>query len=224
MHRRAWLQAGGAAFASLALTGGAQTPAAEAVSLHQLAQRSGRSFGFAIDPSYMHSARVKSLLRHAGVLTAENAMKWQATQPSAHGWNFSRAQQVTAQARAQGARLRGHAMAWHQAMPAWVSLSDAAAFRALQTKHLQTLAREFSGQIDTWDVLNELIEPDHKRADGLRESPLAKLWGIERYGELFSLAREADPKARLAYNDYGLEQDELWCDRRRAATLKLLDA
>jgi endo-1,4-beta-xylanase len=237
MQRRRWLHAGTAAALGAVGTWASgcaqvqqpfQVPESEAQaevqSLHQLAQRSGRSFGFAIDPSYMHAQRVKPLLRHAGVLTAENAMKWLATQPGIDRWDFSRAQQVLAQARSQRARLRGHALGWHQSLPAWLSQTDAAAFRSAQTRHLQTLARQFAGQVDTWDVLNEVIEPDHKRTDGLRESVLSKLWGVERYGEFFMLAREADPQARLAYNDYGLEQDETWQERRRVATLRLLEA
>lgn len=47
------------------------------VGLHAAAQRSGRSSGFAVAPSYASQGPVAALLaRHAGVITAENAMKW----------------------------------------------------------------------------------------------------------------------------------------------------
>jgi endo-1,4-beta-xylanase len=57
----------------------------------------------------------------------------------------------------------------------------------------------------------------------MRESVLSKLWGVDRYPELFELARAADPQAKLAYNDYGMEQDEPWCERRRSALLRMLE-
>jgi endo-1,4-beta-xylanase len=221
MNRRAALLASG-----LCLTQGhslfAQTQPSEHT-LNELAIRQGRRFGFAIDPSYSQKPDVKPLLVHAGVLTAENGMKWASTHAAPEHWNFSRAQALAAQAQAQGALFRGHALAWHQSMPGWVSAVDESAYVAAMTAHVKHIAGHFAGQIDTWDVLNEVIEPDHKQSAGMRESVLSKLWGIERYPLFFEMARHADPKARLAYNDYGLEQDEAWCDRRRSATLKLLE-
>jgi endo-1,4-beta-xylanase len=221
MNRRGALLASGVCLAQ-APSLLAQTQPSEPT-LNELAMRQGRRFGFAIDPSYFQKPAVKPLLAHAGVLTAENGMKWAPTNSAPDHWNFSRAQAVATQAQTQGALLRGHALAWHQSVPSWVSTVEAPAYVAAMTAHVKQIAGHFAGQIDTWDVLNEVIEPDHSQSAGMRESVLSKLWGIERYPLFFDMARQADPKARLAYNDYGLEQDEAWCDRRRAATIKLLE-
>jgi endo-1,4-beta-xylanase len=222
MNRRGALLASGACLAQMGFAA-AQTAQPSEPTLNDLAMRQGRRFGFAIDPSYSQKPAVKPLLAHAGVLTAENGMKWARTHVAPDSWSFSRAKAVATQAQALGALLCGHALGWHQSMPGWVSTVDAPAYVAAMTAHVKHIAGHFAGQIDTWDVLNEVIEPDHKQSGGMRESVLSKLWRIERYPLFFEIARQADPKARLAYNDYGLEQDEAWCDRRRAATLKLLE-
>ena len=223
MQRRHALLASGLCVAQAAQLRAQTASASAEPTLNELAMRSGRSFGFAIDPSYAQRPAVKPLLAHAGVFTAENGMKWAPTNVAAQRWDFSRAQAVAAQAHTQGALLRGHALAWHQSMPGWVSTVDAQIYQEALTAHVKQIGSQFAGQIDTWDVLNEVIEPTHKQSHDLRESVLSRLWGAERYPLLFEMARSADPKARLAYNDYGLEQDEAWCDRRRAATLNLLE-
>jgi endo-1,4-beta-xylanase len=220
MQRRQAVFAAGLGLAQAAL---AQPQANATASLNTLAMQSGRRFGFAIDPSYAQLPFVKALLAHAGVFTAENAMKWAGTNTAPDRWNFSKAEAIVAQARSQGAIVRGHALAWHQSMPGWVSTTDKDAYMAAMTAHVNKIAQHFAGQIDTWDVLNEVVNPDDKRSDGMRDSVLSRLWGIDQYPMFFEMARAADPKARLAYNDYNLEHDLPGHERRRSVTLKMLE-
>ncbi|MDP2680741.1 MAG: endo-1,4-beta-xylanase [Rhodoferax sp.] len=220
MNRRELLRyAGGTCLALDAFAGAQQMPG-----LDQLAQLGGRRYGFAVHPSYADKAPVAGLLRqHAGVITAENAMKWRHIQTVFGGRDYTDADKVVALAVSLKADFRGHTLAWHQSTPAYLSVVSPAQFIRAQTDHLQTLVARYRGRIHTWDVLNEAIEPDLNQSDGLRESVLSKQWGSARYPALFELARAADPEAKLAYNDFGLEQDEPWCERRRRAVLRLLE-
>ncbi len=59
----------------------------------------------------------------------------------------------------------------------------------------------------SWDVVNEAVEPKDGRADGLRNSPWLGLIGPEYIELAFKTAAEADPSAKLTYNDYGIELD-----------------
>lgn len=221
MQRRDLLQWAGVA-AGLGWAGALQAGTVDG--LGGVAARSGRDFGFSIAPGYANDEPVVSLLaRHAGVITAENAMKWSAIEGFLGGRNFAPADAVAAKAARLGAKLRGHTLAWHQMVPARLAVATSADFVKAQTAHLRELATRYAGRIHTWDVLNEVVNPDDKRSDGLRESVLSRLWGGERYPELFELARAADPQAKLAYNEYGLEQDEPWCEQRRRATLRMLE-
>jgi endo-1,4-beta-xylanase len=218
MNRREWLSA--AALASVGLNAVAQ--AQTSPSLDVLARTSGRRFGFAVSPSYADKAPVKDLLRqHAGVITAENAMKWRSIENLFGVPDYTQADRVAAIAVDLNAQLRGHTLAWHQLTPARFVSATGAAFVQAQTSHLQAVASRYQGRIHTWDVLNEVIDAD--QSTGMRESILSKLWGVDRYPELFELARAADPHAKLAYNDFGLEQDEPWCERRRTALLRMLE-
>jgi endo-1,4-beta-xylanase len=206
----------------VALNGAAQTQVTG--SLDALARKSGRRFGFSVSPDYANRAPVKELLRqHAGVINAENAMKWRNIENVFGVPDYSQADQVLAIADGLNAQLRGHTLAWHQSTPAYLSHVSPERFIQAQTTHLQAMVSRYRGRIHTWDVLNEAIEVDESSGHGMRESVLSKLWGVDRYPALFELARSADPHAKLAYNDYGMEQDDPWCERRRTAVLRMLE-
>jgi endo-1,4-beta-xylanase len=220
MQRRELLHWAGGAFLGSAASAQPQP----SVSLNAIAQNNQRSFGFAIAPSYASKEPVKTLLsQHAGVITAENAMKWRNIQGVLGTADYSQADRVVEIAESLKAKIRGHTLGWHQSTPAYLSYASADTFIAAQTAHAQALVKRYAGRIHTWDVLNEVIEPDHKRSDGMRESVLSKLWGVDQYPKFFELARVADPLAKLAYNDYGMEQDEAFNERRRTVMLRTLE-
>ena len=155
MRRRDFLQWAGRA-AGLGWAGAAQAGAADG--LGGVAARSGRDFGFSIAPGYVSVEPVASLLaRHAGVITAENAMKWRAIEGFFGGRDFAPADAVAATAARFGAKLRGHTLAWHQMVPARLSVASTADFVQAQTVHLRELATRHVGRIHTWDVLNEVV-------------------------------------------------------------------
>ena len=192
--------------------------------LNQLARQSNRRFGFAVAPGYALTAPVIGLLsRHAGVITAENAMKWRSVQNVVGMADYSAADSVAALAGSLTAQLRGHTLAWHQSTPAYLAAATQNDFTAAQTLHLEAMVKRYKGRVHTWDVLNEVVDAESKSGNGLRDSVLSTLWGANRYPALFELARQADPTASLAYNDYGMEQDAVWCERRRTAVLRLLE-
>jgi endo-1,4-beta-xylanase len=57
----------------------------------------------------------------------------------------------------------------------------------------------YRGRIGTWDVVNEAIDEDEK---GWRQSPWLQILGPVYMERAFRLAHEADPEAKLLYNDY----------------------
>lgn len=175
MRRRDFLQWAGRA-AGLGWAGASQAGALDG--LGGVAARSGRDFGFSIAPGYANDEPVVSLLaRHAGVITAENAMKWRAIEGFFGGRDFAPADAVAATAARLGAKLRGHTLAWHQMVPARLAVASSADFVKAQTAHLREMAARYVGRVHNWDVLNEVVNPDDRRSDGLRESVLSRLWG-----------------------------------------------
>jgi hypothetical protein len=70
--------------------------------------------------------------------------------------------------------------------------------------------------------VNEAIQVEDGREDGLRKTPLLELLGPDYIEIGFRAARVADPKALLCYNVYGLDYDTPGQERKRAAVLALL--
>jgi endo-1,4-beta-xylanase len=84
------------------------------------------------------------------------------------------------------------------------------------------VAGHFRGQLHSWDVVNEAIEPDDGQPDGLRKTPWLELIGPDYIELAFRSAAEADPQAKLTYNDYGFELDTRKSSEKRAQILSLL--
>jgi endo-1,4-beta-xylanase len=159
----------------------------------------------------------------AGILVAENAMKWAGLRPTADTFDFSLGDRLLRFASLAGQRVRGHNLCWHEGLPAWfktTATKDNA--RELLIQHIQTVAGHFRGQLHSWDVVNEAIEPQDGRGDSLRKSPWLELIGPEYVEMAFQTAAQADPAAKLTYNDYGIELDTAEQTAKRGQVLLLL--
>ncbi|WP_207462676.1 endo-1,4-beta-xylanase [Azospirillum sp. SYSU D00513] len=171
------------------------------------------------DPAYAELVR-----RECVLLVPEWEMKWAAVQPEPGRFDFRGLDRIAAFARGNGMALRGHALLWHREAPAWLAdRLTPANCESLLRAHFTEVMERHAGLTDSWDVVNEAVEPEDGRADGLRRS----FW-LERAGEgyietAFRIAAERAPGAELVYNEYGCEHDGDWSRRRRAAVLRLLE-
>ncbi|MEI6440288.1 MAG: endo-1,4-beta-xylanase [Alphaproteobacteria bacterium] len=194
--------------------------------LQVIAGRKGILFGAAIEPQSVEGdADFAALIaRQCAILTPENAMKWDALRPTEAAFDFDGADRVAAIARTNSVPLHGHGLLWHEAMPDWL----APALRkgrgeGLLRDHIDTVVRRYSGVVRSWDVVNEVVERNDGRPDGLRISPWLKALGPDYIDIAFAAAQTADPGALLALSDYGLEyDDEPWMVEKRGTMLALL--
>jgi endo-1,4-beta-xylanase len=89
----------------------------------------------------------------------------------------------------------------------------------LLREHVGTVAGRYAPAVDSFDVVNEAIDPD---TGLLRDTTLSNPLGAEQTIDIaFQTAREAAPRAQLVYNDY-----MSWAvgnERHRAAVLRLLE-
>jgi endo-1,4-beta-xylanase len=139
------------------------------------------------------------LAREFSLVTAENAMKFDATEPQRGVYDFSEADKIVEFALNHGMRVRGHTFVWHQALPDWLTggtWTRDELIKILQD-HIAAEAGHFKGKVFAWDVVNEAMD----------DSDSIWLNGIgPDYVEIaFRAARQADPDALLFYNDYGAE-------------------
>lgn len=144
------------------------------------------------------------IVKHFNSITAENEMKFDALQPTEGIFNFYRADQMIEFAKENNIQVRGHVLVWHSQTPSWVfRFAGQPASKELllerMRNHISTVVGRYKGQIYAWDVVNEAI------SDGpeiYRDSPWYNIIGKEFIAEAFRAAHEADPDAKLFYNDY----------------------
>jgi endo-1,4-beta-xylanase len=164
-----------------------------------------------------------TVVQQAGILVAENAMKWSSLRPTSSTFNFAQSDRLFDFAEQNGQLVRGHNLCWHEQLPPWfgAEVTHENAAQMLQ-QHIQAVAGRYAGRVHSWDVVNEAIHPPDGRADGLRLSPWLSLIGPEYIELAFSTAFKADPHARLTLNEFGIELDTPEQTAKRAQLLMLV--
>ncbi|MBI4939423.1 MAG: endo-1,4-beta-xylanase, partial [Actinobacteria bacterium] len=146
------------AVATLAVTAvlAMQLPASAATTLGASAAERGRYFGTAIAASKLNDATYTSIAnREFSMITAENEMKMDATEPNQNQFTYTNGDRILNWARSNGKRVRGHALAWHSQQPGWMQNMSGTALRNAMLNHVTRVATHYRGQIYAWDVVNE---------------------------------------------------------------------
>jgi endo-1,4-beta-xylanase len=166
------------------------------------------------------SAFADQVAQQCSLLVPENELKWDTVEPSPGVFNFAPGDYLADFARQNQMKFRGHCLVWHNQIPLWAGRGG----DVLQqlTNHITATVSHFAGRIHSWDVVNEAIEPNDGRSDGLRNTLWLQALGPSYIDTAFRTAAAADPGAVLVYNDYGLEGDAAGSSKRRSAVLKLL--
>jgi endo-1,4-beta-xylanase len=202
-------------------------------SLRSHAAAHGLLYGAAVNPALLDvdgvaagkTADPYTLLFAAqcNILVAENSMKWGGLHPAPDKFDFTQGDRLVRFAGLTGARVRGHNLCWHESVPAWLkATANKDNARQLLTQHIQTVAGHFRGQLHSWDVVNEAINPPDGLPDGLRKTMWLDLIGPDYLELAFRTASAADPQAKLTYNDYDIELDTPKHIAKRDAVLALL--
>jgi endo-1,4-beta-xylanase len=196
----------------------APTPTPGPPQLRDLAAARGLYVGAAValSPLRTEPEYARLLGQTYNQLTAEDAMKFAPIHPARDRYYWDSADELMAFAEAHGMRVHGHALVWHERLPAWVLAGDLTreTARAALRDHIAQVVGRYKGRIAAWDVVNEAIAEDGSP----RQTPWLKLIGPEYIELAFRWAHEADPAAKLFYNDYGGED----LNRKSDAIYKLV--
>ena len=110
-------------------------------------------------------------------------------------------------------------MIWHSQTPKWVFEDEAGkpltreALLARMKDHIHAVVGRYKGRIEGWDVVNEAVDEDGTH----RKSPWLNIIGEDYIAKAFEYAHEADPGAKLIYNDYNLA-----VDAKRAGAMQMI--
>ncbi|MGW7484367.1 endo-1,4-beta-xylanase [Nonomuraea muscovyensis] len=185
---------------SAALTGPADAASTLGASA---AERGGRYFGAAVAAGKLaDSTYVNILNREFNSVTAENEMKWDATEPSRNSFNYTNADRIVNHAAGRGMKIRGHTLLWHAQMPGWAQSLSGSTLRSAMMNHVTQVATHFRGKIHSWDVVNEAFADG---GSGGRRDSILQRTGNDWIEAAFRAARAADPGAKLCYNDYNTD-------------------
>jgi len=99
--------------------------------------------------------------------------------------------------------IHGHTLVWHQQNPAWMDQfqGDRPAWETMLPNHIYQIVGRYRSSILSWDVVNEAFMED----GSLRKNICLQHIGPTYIEKAFRWAHEANPEAKLFYNDYGME-------------------
>ncbi|WPP31470.1 endo-1,4-beta-xylanase [Streptomyces sp. CL7] len=157
------------------------------------------------DPFTYDKEYRKVLGREFSSVSPENQMKWDYIHPERDRYDFGQADAIVEFARKNRQVVRGHTLLWHSQNPAWLENGDftKAELRGILREHITTVVGRYKGRIQQWDVANEIFDDQ----GNLRTQD--NIWirelGPEIVADAFRWAHQADPKAKLFFNDYNVE-------------------
>ena len=206
-----------AIFILLGFVGCARPPA-----LRDLAEKRGLWVGAAVAEGPLASDEdyAALLMREFNALTPENAMKFETVHPEPGRYDFSKADAIVAFAKKHNMVVRGHTLVWDNQLPGWVREGSFThdEWVALLREHILTVAGHYRGQVIAWDVVNEAFDDEGR----LRDTLWLRALGPGYIAQAFEWAHEADPDAKLFYNDTGGEGLSLKSDAIYALVQGLL--
>ena len=166
--------------------------------------------GVAVNPRMLESGKESSLiLAQFNSMTPENVMKMGPIHPEENRYNWEPADKIANFAVKNGLKLRGHTLCWHNQTPNWFFTDSSGktvskeVLLARLKRHINDVVSRYKGKVYAWDVVNEAV-PDGG-ADIYRKSKFLEIIGEEYIQRAFEYAHEADPTAKLFYNDYNTE-------------------
>jgi endo-1,4-beta-xylanase len=183
------------------------TIVAQAQTLRDAATARGLRIGAAVNITPFRNEPIynQTLGREFNMLVAENVMKFDALHPAQNTFNFTDADALVAFAEANNMAVRGHNLVWHNQIPSWLTNGNFTRDQviAIMQNHISTVVGRYRGRIAAWDVVNEAINDSNGQLRS--ESFWLQKIGPEYIAMAFQFAHQADPDAKLYYNDFGAE-------------------
>lgn len=184
--------------------------------LRQAAEKHDLLVGAAIRPDlFAKPGYTETTASQFNLVTAENAMKFDSTQPVEGRFDFRQADQIIDFAQQNKMKVRGHTLVWHNQVAKWVTEDRCKDAEGILKAHIAGVAGHFKGKLVAWDVVNEALDDD----GALRDTFWRRCIGPDYIEKAFRWAHTADPEAKLFYNDYGIE----FAGDKAEATFKLVD-
>jgi endo-1,4-beta-xylanase len=180
-------------------------------------------------PRGYSEAELANIKANYNIITPENCMKPQPTHPAENTFNWTAPDTLVKWCQDNNIKVWGHTLAWHAQTAGWFfqgtngeRVTREVAMARLKN-HIQTEVGRYKGRVYGWDVVNEAINDNGTgKTENLRNSPWIRAIGPDYLTMAFKWAHEADPKAKLYYNDYNIERGAMAGNGKHASSMLLL--
>jgi endo-1,4-beta-xylanase len=168
--------------------------------------------GVAVNIAALHGPDSALIVKEFNSVTPENDMKMGPIHPSEDVYNWKNADAIVDFAVSHHIKIRGHNLCWHGQEAAWMfkgtdgkQVTKELLLKRLK-EHIFAVAGRYKGKIYAWDVVNEAVDDSSDTTQIYRKSNWYNICnGPEFIEAAFRYAHEADPNAKLYYNDYNSE-------------------
>ncbi len=147
-----------------------------------------------------------TVAKHYSQITAEWEMKMEQIWGSENSYRWSNADDIVKFAEENDLDIHGHTLVWYKSFPQWFKNAkyDSATFESKVKDYIFATAGRYKGKVISWDVANEIFNDN-----GTLRSVDCPVYATFKdpvgfYGRCFKYANEADPNAKLFYNDYSV--------------------
>lgn len=155
------------------------------------------------------------------------AFFWNSTEPSPNTYTYTDADKALAFVTDANMKLHAHALIYFQdgIMPDYLKnfSGTKAAFELMVKNHIQTIVSRYKGKVAGYDVVNEMVD-DYNGTKYFNDLLSRYYFNDAEYedfiGKCFRWANEADPDAKLFYNEAKLERAD---KKRLRATVTLVN-
>ncbi|XQW86469.1 endo-1,4-beta-xylanase [Thalassotalea piscium] len=168
------------------------------------------------------SAVLQNIVKqHANTVTLENSMKAEIVNPTKGVYNFAAADQYIDFAQQQNMFIIGHTLVWHNQTPDWFFLNDNGTANTpeqqLERMHqyIKVVAGRYSGKVDAWDVVNEIIGEDGNYRNTIWVDTMKS--GDDVVKAAFKYAEKYSPNTELYYNDFNA-----WRPKKRDGIIRMV--
>lgn len=190
--------------------------------------------GMAVKASQLTSGRAYDIIlkNEFSSISAEYEMKMDQISTASGVYNWTVADKIVAYGNANTINVHGHALVWHNSVPAWLknySGTDAE-FAAEVKKYITDVVTHYAGKIKSWDVVNEAVDDN---GGNMRNTIFLQRMGPNYVKDCFQWARNAanaagDTSLLLFYNDYATstnipKQDKVFSLMDDLKASKLID-
>ncbi|KQS08957.1 1,4-beta-xylanase [Curtobacterium sp. Leaf183] len=137
--------------------------------------------------------------------TATLPFYWGRFEPERGKPDTGRLQQAARWFRERGVALKGHPLVWHTVQPDWLLGLPLDEVERLQRERIRREVGDFTGLVDTWDAINEVvIMPVFDNGPNAITPLVLDRGRIAMIRMAFEEARATNPHATLLLNDFDL--------------------